>query len=38
MVAYYDSLELVDEGRHAMDAANAAQQSRDNFRAKPYAF
>ena len=38
MTAYYDSLELVDEGRHAMDAANAAQQSRDNFRAKPYAF
>lgn len=38
MTAYYDSLDLVDEGRHAMDAANAAQQSRDNFRAKPYAF
>lgn len=38
MTAYYDSLDLVDEGRHAMDAASSAQQSRDNFRAKPYAF
>ncbi len=38
MKAYYGSLDLVDEGRRAMDARNAAQQSRDNFRAKPYAF
>lgn len=38
MTAYYGSLDLVDEGRRAMDAATAAQQSRDNFRAKPYAF
>jgi len=38
MTAYYGALELVDEGRRAMDAAKAAQQSRENFRAKPYAF
>lgn len=38
MTAYYDSLDLIDEGRYAMDAANSAQQSRENFRAKPYAF
>lgn len=38
MTAYYGALELVDEGRRAMDAARAAQQSRENFRAKPYAF
>ena len=38
MIAYYGSLELIDEGKHAMDAADASQQSRDNFRAKPYAF
>ena len=38
MVAYYGALELMDDGRRAMDAAQAAQQSRENFRAKPYAF
>jgi hypothetical protein len=38
MTAYFGALELVDEGRHAMDAATAAKQSRENFRAKPYAF
>lgn len=38
MTAYYGSLELVDEGRRAMDVATTAKQSRDNFRAKPYAF
>lgn len=38
MTAYYGALELVDEGRHAMDDATAAKQSRENFRAKPYAF
>ena len=38
MVAYYGALEFMDDGRRAMDAAQAAQQSRENFRAKPYAF
>lgn len=38
MIAYYGALELIDENRHAMDEALAAQQSRENFRAKPYAF
>lgn len=38
MTAYYGSLDLVDDGRRAMDEANSAQQSRENFRAKPYAF
>ena len=38
MTAYYGSLELVDEGRHAMDVATAAKQSGENFHAKPYAF
>ena len=38
MIAYYGSLDLIDKGRHAMDAASAAQQSRENFHAKPYAF
>ena len=38
MIAYYGALELVDEGRHAVDAATAAKQSRENFQAKPYAF
>ncbi len=38
MTAFYDSLDLIDEGKHATDAAMASQQSRENFRAKPYAF
>ena len=38
MVAYYGALELVDEGRRAMDVATAAKQSREYFKAKPYAF
>lgn len=38
MTAYYGALELVDEGRRAMDVATASKQSRENFRAKPYAF
>jgi len=38
MKVYYGSLELVDEGRNAVDVATSAQQSKDNFPAKPYAF
>lgn len=38
MTVYYGSLVLIDEGKRAMDAAKAAQQSRENFRTKPYAF
>jgi len=38
MTAYYGSLDLVDMGRNASDAAKNVQQARENFRAKPYAF
>lgn len=38
MTAYYGSLDLIDEGKRAMDVANSAQHARDNFRAKPYSF
>ncbi|HOY47037.1 MAG TPA: hypothetical protein PLZ05_00335 [Alphaproteobacteria bacterium] len=38
MTAYYGSLDLVDMGRNASDAAKNVQEARENFRAKPYAF
>ncbi|MDR1337896.1 MAG: hypothetical protein LBJ73_02615 [Rickettsiales bacterium] len=38
MTAYYGSLDLVDMGRNASDAAKNVNDSRENFRAKPYAF
>ena len=38
MTAYYGSLDLVDMGLNATDAAKNVQQARENFRAKPYAF
>lgn len=38
MTAYYGELDLIDNGRNAMDLAKNVQQARENFRAKPYAF
>lgn len=38
MTAYYDSLELCDNGRYASDSAKNVSQSRDNFISKSYAF
>lgn len=38
MTAYYGSLDLVDMGRNASDAAKNVNDARENFRAKPYAF
>ena len=38
MTAYYGSLDLVDNGRNAADAAKNVKQARDYFQAKPYAF
>lgn len=38
MTAYNGALELVDEGKRALDVAEASKQSRENFRSKPYAF
>lgn len=38
MTAYAGALVLVDENRHVEDENKSVQQSRDNFRAKPYAF
>ena len=38
MTAYYGALDLVDNGRNATDYAKNIQQSRENFKAKPYAF
>lgn len=38
MTAYYGALDLVDNGRRATDESKNIQQSRENFRAKPYAF
>ena len=38
MTAYYGSLELIDNGRRAMDESKNIQQARENFQAKSYAF
>lgn len=38
MTAYYGSLDLVDMGLNASDAAKNINDARENFRAKPYAF
>lgn len=38
MTAYYGSLDLVDMGKNASDAAKNVNDARENFRAKPYAF
>lgn len=38
MTAYYGSLELVDMGANAQDAAENVKAARENFKAKPYAF
>lgn len=38
MTAYYGSLDLVDMGKYASDAAANVTAARENFRAKPYAF
>ena len=38
MTAYYGSLDLVDMGRNASDAAKNVQEARENFKAKPYSF
>ncbi len=38
MTAYYGSLDLVDNGRNASDAAKNVSTARQNFKAKPYAF
>ncbi len=38
MTAYYGALDLTDMGRRASDAAMNVSQSREHFRAKPYAF
>mgnify|MGYP006988883817 CR=1 FL=1 len=38
MTAYYDSLDLMNLGKQATDIAASSEQSRENFRAKPYAF
>lgn len=38
MTAYYGALDLVDMGSYSTDAALNVQYSRENFRAKPYAF
>ena len=38
MTAYYGSLDLVDMGLNATDAAKNVTESRENFKAKPYAF
>ena len=38
MTAYYGVLDLIDNGRNASDQAINANQSRENFKAKPYAF
>ncbi len=38
MTAYYGALELVDNGRHATDAALNVKGARENFPSKPYAF
>ncbi len=38
MTAYYGSLDLVDMGRNASDAAQNVKTARENFQAKPYSF
>jgi hypothetical protein len=38
MTAYYGSLDLVDMGANASDAAKNVSDALKNFRAKPYAF
>lgn len=38
MTAYYGALDLIDNGRRASDEALNTNQSRENFKAKPYAF
>ena len=38
MTAYYGSLDMVDMGRYTSDITKNIQQSRENFRPKPYAF
>lgn len=38
MTAYYGALDLIDNGRRASDEAMNINQSRENFKAKPYAF
>jgi hypothetical protein len=38
MTAYYGALDLVDRGRRTSDESKNIQSSRENFRAKPYAF
>ncbi len=38
MTAYFGALELVDNGRHANDAAANVTGAREHFNAKPYAF
>jgi hypothetical protein len=38
MTAYYGSLDLVDMGHNASDAAKNVNDAHENFRAKPYAF
>lgn len=38
MTAYYGALDLVDNGRHASDAAVNVTGARENFQSKPYAF
>ncbi len=38
MTAYYGALDLVDLGIHATDAAKNVNDSKQNFRAKPYSF
>jgi hypothetical protein len=38
LIAYYGALDLVDNGLNASDHATNIQSSRENFKAKPYAF
>lgn len=38
MTAYYGSLDLVDMGLNAADAAKNVNDARENFKSKPYAF
>lgn len=38
MTAYYGALDLLDKGRRTSDESKNIQSSRENFRAKPYAF
>lgn len=38
MTAYYGQLDLIDDGRRAMDEVKNVKHSRENFHVKPYAF